>query len=122
MAPFGWLSACCGQTPSMTAITEVPHPWGSACWGWASCVPGFGRSSASTSPAEMITQGERVESHALRGRGWSISAIARHIGVDRKTVRAHLAGQDLMAHTPAPVGCLMDSLMNAATHRTISRA
>ena len=40
----------------------------------------------------MITQGEDVEIHALRSRGWSISAIARHVGVDRKTVRAYLAG------------------------------
>ena len=41
----------------------------------------------------MITQGEGVEIHALRSQGWSISAIARHVGVDRKTVRAHLAGE-----------------------------
>jgi len=31
-----------------------------------------------------------VEVHALRKRGWSISAIARHTGRDRKTVRAYL--------------------------------
>ena len=41
----------------------------------------------------MITQGEDVEIHALRKRGWSISAIARHVGLDRKTVRAYLAGE-----------------------------
>jgi transposase len=35
---------------------------------------------------------EDVEAHALRGRGWSISAIARHLGRDRKTVRAYLTG------------------------------
>ena len=40
----------------------------------------------------MITQGEEVEIHALRRQGWSISAIARHVGLDRKTVRAYLAG------------------------------
>jgi len=34
-----------------------------------------------------------VEVHALRNRGWSISAIARHTGRDRKTVRAYLAGE-----------------------------
>jgi transposase len=33
---------------------------------------------------------EDVEAHALRGRGWSISAIARHLGRDRKTIRAYL--------------------------------
>ncbi len=40
----------------------------------------------------MLTQGDDVEIHALAARGWSISAIARHIGRDRKTVRAYLAG------------------------------
>ena len=40
----------------------------------------------------MLTQGEDVEAHALRERGWSISAIARHLGRDRKTVRAYLNG------------------------------
>ena len=40
----------------------------------------------------MITQGEDVEIHALQKQGWSISAIARHVGRDRKTVRAHLNG------------------------------
>ena len=38
----------------------------------------------------MITRGEDVEASALKQRGWSISAIARHLGRDRKTVRAHL--------------------------------
>lgn len=41
----------------------------------------------------MLTQGEDVEAQALRNRGWSISAIARHLGRDRKTVRAYLAGE-----------------------------
>lgn len=40
----------------------------------------------------MLTQGEDVEAHALRERGWSISAIARHLERDRKTVRAYLNG------------------------------
>jgi transposase len=40
----------------------------------------------------MLTQGEDVEAHALKERGWSISAIARHLGRDRKTVRAYLNG------------------------------
>ena len=41
----------------------------------------------------MLAQEEFVEVHALRRRGWSISAIARHLGRDRKTVRAHLSGE-----------------------------
>ena len=35
----------------------------------------------------MLTWGESVEAHALRKRGWSVSAIARHLDRDRKTVR-----------------------------------
>ena len=40
----------------------------------------------------MITQEEDVEIHALKKQGWTISAIARHVGLDRKTVRAYLNG------------------------------
>jgi transposase len=40
----------------------------------------------------MLTQGEDVEVHALKERGWSISAIARHLERDRKTVRSYLNG------------------------------
>jgi len=31
-----------------------------------------------------------VEAQALRAQGWSISAIARHLGRDRKTIRRYL--------------------------------
>jgi transposase len=41
----------------------------------------------------MLTQEDDVEIHALARRGWSKSAIARHTGRDRKTVRKYLAGQ-----------------------------
>ena len=41
----------------------------------------------------MLTEEEFVEASALRGRGWSVSAIARHLGRDRKTIRAYLAGE-----------------------------
>ena len=34
-----------------------------------------------------------MEAQALRKRGWSISAIARHLGRDRKTVRDYLEGR-----------------------------
>ena len=54
----------------------------------------FARASATRgAPAQVITHGDDVEIHALRAQGWSISAIARHLGLDRKTVRAHLAGE-----------------------------
>src|SRR6266516_4617464 len=40
----------------------------------------------------MFSVGEDVEASALSRRGWSISAIARHLDRDRKTVRSYLAG------------------------------
>src|SRR6266702_998117 len=41
----------------------------------------------------MLTRAEDVEAHALRKRGWTVSAIARHLGRDRKTVRGYLDGK-----------------------------
>src|SRR2546426_10821993 len=41
----------------------------------------------------MISRGEDVEAEALKKRGWSTSAIARHLGRDRKTIRAYLRGE-----------------------------
>src|SRR6266508_4287108 len=49
--------------------------------------------SARRSPGSMLTWGEAVEVHALRERGWSISAIANHLGRDRKTIRAYVNGE-----------------------------
>ena len=40
----------------------------------------------------MLTWEDDVEVDALRKRGWTISAIARHTGFDRKTVRKYLDG------------------------------
>ena len=39
----------------------------------------------------MLTEEDDVEINALARRGWSVSAIARHTGRDRKTVRKYLA-------------------------------
>ncbi|WP_208029684.1 IS21 family transposase [Rhabdothermincola sediminis] len=41
----------------------------------------------------MLTPEEDVEITSLKKRGWSISAIARHTGRDRKTVRAYVNGE-----------------------------
>jgi transposase len=41
----------------------------------------------------MLTPEEDMEISSLRKRGWSISAIARHVGRDRKTVAAYLSGK-----------------------------
>lgn len=40
----------------------------------------------------MLTREEDIDAHALRRQGWTISAIARHLGRDRKTIRAYLDG------------------------------
>jgi transposase len=53
----------------------------------------------------MLTQEDDVEIHALAARGWSVSAIARHTGRDRKTVRRYLAGQGGSRQSPA-ASCL----------------
>jgi len=38
----------------------------------------------------MLTQEDDVEIHALHARGWSLSAISRHTGRDRKTVAKYV--------------------------------
>ena len=40
----------------------------------------------------MLTQEDDVDAHALAAKGWTISAIARHLGHDRKTIRSYLTG------------------------------
>ena len=40
----------------------------------------------------MLTREEDVEIHALHKRGWSISAIARHTGRNRRTIRNYITG------------------------------
>jgi len=52
----------------------------------------------------MLTEEDDVEIHALARRGWSVSAIARHTGRDRKTVSKYLAGP-AAPREPAP-SCL----------------
>ncbi|MGW5649694.1 IS21 family transposase [Saccharopolyspora sp. NPDC003762] len=41
----------------------------------------------------MLTLEEDVEAQALRAQGWSVSAIARHLRRDRKTIRRYLSGE-----------------------------
>jgi len=76
---------------SQDLITEVPHPRGSA---EMAEVPSRLLVSTTGSrkgpPPRMITREDDVDAHALHRRGWTISAIARHLGHDRKTIRAYL--------------------------------
>jgi len=53
----------------------------------------------------MLTQENDVEIHALAARGWNQSAISRHTGRDRKTVRKYLAAGDAPVREQA-VSCL----------------
>ncbi len=41
----------------------------------------------------MLTREDDIDVHALRRQGGTISAIAPHLGWDRKTIRAYLAGR-----------------------------
>ncbi|MEO9220824.1 MAG: IS21 family transposase [Mycobacteriaceae bacterium] len=49
-----------------------------------------------------------MEAHALRKQGWSISAIARHLDHDRKTIRAYLNGERVPEQRVRSVPMLMD--------------
>jgi predicted transcriptional regulator len=51
----------------------------------------------------MLTWEDDVEVHALHKQGWSISAIARHVGRDRKPVRAYLNGERAPGSANAPM-------------------
>lgn len=52
----------------------------------------------------MLTQEDVVEVHAMRKRGWSVAAIARHTGRDPKTIRRHLSGwESKRGSAPSPV-------------------
>jgi transposase len=49
----------------------------------------------------MLTREDDIDVHALRRQGWTISAIARHLGRDRKTIRAYLAGRQAGIRAPS---------------------
>ncbi len=56
----------------------------------------------------MLTWENDVDAHALRRQGWTISSIARHLGNDRKTIRAYLSGERVAGERasagPDPLG------------------
>ena len=54
----------------------------------------------------MITGSEDMQATALRAKGWTISAIARHLDLNRETVRNHLNGTVVPGERRQPsVGC-----------------
>ena len=52
----------------------------------------------------MLTREEDIDAHALRRQGWTISAIARHLGRDRKTIRAYLNDERVAGERKPAVG------------------
>jgi transposase len=54
----------------------------------------------------MLCWEEFVELRNLHERGWSVSAIARHLGKDRKTVRRYLSDPDARPGVRKPTGKL----------------
>src|SRR3954452_17106217 len=52
----------------------------------------------------MLTREDDIDVHALRRQGWTISAIARHLGRDRKTIRAYLNGRQAGGRAPGGPG------------------
>lgn len=54
----------------------------------------------------MLRQEDDVEIYALAARGWSVSAIARHTGRDRTTIRRYLAGEGALARRAPAASCL----------------
>ncbi|MHB8590292.1 MAG: helix-turn-helix domain-containing protein [Candidatus Dormibacteraceae bacterium] len=46
----------------------------------------------------MLSQEEHVEISALRKRGWTYSAIARHLGITRNTVKAYMRDRRTVGH------------------------
>jgi transposase len=67
----------------------------------------------------MLTWEDDVEVHALRKRGWSISAIARHTGFDRKTVRKYLAGEQKPGVRARPDPDPFDPFVDYVTSRLV---
>ena len=67
----------------------------------------------------MLTWENDMEVHALRKRGWSISAIARHTGHDRKTVRKYLAGDQTPGVRARPSPDPFDPFVDYVTARLV---
>lgn len=58
----------------------------------------------------VLSQDEDVEAHALRRRGWSIAAIARHLNRDRRTIKAYLTGERAVGYRRQPVAAFVQFL------------
>src|SRR5665811_1003843 len=95
--------------PRCRAIAEIVQPWRrNACTSMSSSRVSMSRGAPLSwcvvrwsltthqlkgAPLLMLTREDDIDVHALRRQGWTISAIARHLGRDRKTIRGYLAGE-----------------------------
>ena len=67
----------------------------------------------------MLTWEDDVELHALRKRGWTITAIANHANLDRKTVRKYLAGDGTPGVRARPGPDLFEPFADYVTARLV---
>jgi transposase len=58
----------------------------------------------------VLSQDEDVEAHALRRWGWSITAIARHLNCDPRTIKAYLTGERTVGYRRQPVDAFVPFL------------
>ena len=65
----------------------------------------------------MLTQEDDVDAHALHRQGWTISAIARHLGHDRKTIRAYVTGDRVAGQRTSTVPDPFDRYAAYCTRR-----
>jgi transposase len=65
----------------------------------------------------MLTREDDININALHQQGWTISAIARHTGRDRKTVRAYLTGVRSPGVRERPGGDPFDRFVDYVTAR-----
>jgi transposase len=71
---------------------SIPAPAGAVCRGPPPGSVVLDAIEKEGVPRGMLTQEDDVEIHALHARGWSLSAISRHTGRDRKTVAKYVKG------------------------------
>ena len=67
----------------------------------------------------MLTREDDVDAHALCRQGWTITAIAKHLGHDRKTIRAYLAGDRVAGQRASNHPDLLEPFLGYATQRLL---
>ena len=67
----------------------------------------------------MLTREDDVDACALHRQGWTISAIARHLGPDRKTIRAYVTGRRTAGARARAAGDSFDAFVDYAAARRV---